>query len=172
MARYQECHCFFHALGFFNEIDFYSFSPQDLKTAYKKASLACHPDKNHNDLKHIPTKAQQIINQAKDIIGNPDKCFSYLDHGEPPEEYDHDCRELESVMEFIKDQLKRDLPAQKHQRLTTTTGQQAATTTSIYLTTKTNRVTSSPPPMNPVHQKKKTKKGAGGSPPSNPKATS
>jgi len=106
MPKFQECHCFFSSLGFYVELDFYSISPETLRAAYKKASLARHPDKNDLELKHLSTRTQQVINQVRAIIGDQDRRFAYLDDGSPPEEFDHDCEDLKPVLEFIRDRLE------------------------------------------------------------------
>jgi len=101
----SNCHCFFTSLGFYYEPDFYSISQDKLKTAYKRASLLCHPDKNPTE-KEKANRAQQIINQARIIISNADKCFWYLDSGTPPTEFDHNCKELEPILNFIGNKLR------------------------------------------------------------------
>jgi len=111
MSNNQDCHCFFHALGFFIEIDFYNISSDTLKAAYKKASLACHPDKNSAENKILATRAQQTINQAKEILSDHRRCFNYLDDGVPPQEFDHKCEDLKPVLDFIIDRMEPKKPA-------------------------------------------------------------
>jgi len=76
-----------------------------VQSAHKKASLLCHPDKDPGD-KDNATKAQQIINQAREILSNGAKCIWYLDFGLPRDEFTHKCDEIEPVMEFIKMKLQ------------------------------------------------------------------
>jgi len=111
MPNHQECHCFFNALGFFIELEFYNISSDALKAAYKKASLACHPDKNSHEDKNLATRAQQTINQAKELLSDHRRCFNYLDNGTPPEEFDHKCEEMKPVLDFISERMEPKKPA-------------------------------------------------------------
>jgi len=43
MSAHQDCQCFFNSLSFYYEPDFYNIIAEQVKTAYKKASLQCHP---------------------------------------------------------------------------------------------------------------------------------
>jgi len=110
-TKHQDCQCYFNSLGYDNEPDFYKLSPDMVKQAFQRGSLACHPDKNPSNLKHLATRAQQILNQAREVISDVNKCFEYLDSGSPPEVHDHDCSELKPVIEFIRQHTQPDKPA-------------------------------------------------------------
>jgi len=60
-------------------------SPKEIKTAYRKAALANHPDKNPDD----PGAGArfQDINMANEILSNPDTRSAYDNHlnPKPPE---------------------------------------------------------------------------------------
>jgi len=67
--------------------------------------ILTHPDKNPLDNDRA-NRAQQITNQAKIILSNANKCFSYLDSGSPPTELDHICSELEPILDLIGNKLR------------------------------------------------------------------
>jgi curved DNA-binding protein CbpA len=63
-------------------VDFYSLlglprsaSDKDINTNYKKLSKAIHPDKNSQDIFY--TAHCQLLNEAKDVLGNPLKRKEY-----------------------------------------------------------------------------------------------
>jgi curved DNA-binding protein len=50
-------------------------SPEDIKKAYRKLSMTYHPDKNKNSQES--TEKIQKINEAYEILGDPDKRREY-----------------------------------------------------------------------------------------------
>jgi len=104
MYTFGECNAVCEELGF------YSLDQETVKASYKRASPLCHPDKNPAEQKTLATRAQQIMNQARITIQDPQKCFRYLDDGVPPAEYDHVNGELIPTLEFIKQKLAQSKP--------------------------------------------------------------
>ena len=103
--HFTECTCYFQALGIYNELDHYCLNENKIKKAYRKVSLLCHPDKHPENMKKLTTAAQQMINQAREIISDERRRFNYLDEGDPPEGTDHTCTIAKEVLDFIKNQI-------------------------------------------------------------------
>lgn len=106
-----ECNqeCFFTALNFTPSSDIYP-DESELKKAYRKASLACHPDKHSPSLKEIATAAQILINNAYETLRDDSTYFNYMFEKWVPEPLSHNCEENIQTLAFIYSQTKPYTP--------------------------------------------------------------
>jgi len=102
------CTCFVKALGFNSAFGVSRLSLSQRRLIYSKRSLACHPDKHPSDKKDEATRAQTLLNLAKEeLIDDEAAATRYLQSGVPAEA--HNCVELEKTAKLINE-LSGDLP--------------------------------------------------------------
>jgi len=78
-----------------------------LKKAYHHWSKNCHPDKylNTEEL-GMANEAQRLINQAYITFCSYDGTYKYISSGKPPEEFPHECRAMQKVIEWVHEKVK------------------------------------------------------------------
>jgi len=82
---------------------------------YNKRSLACHPDRQPKEKKDEATRAQTLLNLAREqLIDDEEAAIRYLQTGVPTEA--HSCAELKQAAQLIENFTRHDTP-------TSTTGE-------------------------------------------------